>query len=366
MPRAAGRAATLKEMQLPLTNTVLGEALKAKQAVWVSDCTAFMQNSRNPHQDVYLATSQEAAGCMVVCPMYHQDRPFMALYLNMSQRYSTQVLETVGQALLETCAVMEPAIWHLLHGELDFEWRYLQTQVLGGPGSSSELQAGERILLSAFSSAARSRASPCLLRPPSTAQETPRLGWPGLGQSSARRIGALISGLQGKVQEAQRHQLQARAETLHQDELGNISISAKIGAGGFGACYRGLYQGTEAAIKVVHDRHGSATEVFRNAVELAVLSTLSHPNIVQVLTYFTDVGVSYPSADDLMTTPEAAPRWPAIYQTLLELALALRYLHSLSLVHRDVKLQNVLLKSHSNDPRGFTCKLSGEALHLWS
>ncbi|KAJ9529279.1 hypothetical protein QJQ45_007960 [Haematococcus lacustris] len=1016
---------------VPLTNTVLGEALKAKQAVWVSDCTAFMQNSRNPHQDVYLATSQEAAGCMVVCPMYHHDRPFMALYLNMSQRYSTQVLETVGQALLETCAVMEPAIWHLLHGELDFEWRYLQTQVLGGPGSSSELQAGERILLSAFSSAARSRASPCLLRPPSTAQETPRLGWAGLGQrvsvkvwdmegdenmsqacergaaactapmpaaaapaaaapaaaavvsvstvvaaalsriakaddtaprvsssvlmqcweqelpslagankisslsemgkfpdspnaipavpdvvgssplalatmpastlastmaspmpkpspgakqalppttgakepqsalitnslliaaytpvparylptesasavgpaatshlstplsscappssqptrssqpqlhslgqfmlkglalsgapsslpspgaspkvpvlqqclrdhspdsrsasrrhspqllasssqatlsptqslpvpsphpltqvqgsgagtqdaeagrqegqrrgpalraallgrelkvallgllnwdighkrrallgarpapspeqgtlvgrtvsctvgpggagegsrraarrwlpkpghqsgavspqegsftdltrscadmneflprynsvsaanpasptptpdrygkpallplarpgshhlqvpswpsspspgassskprlvipcplatvlnqagptranqerpgstkdaaeegacdsqttrslggfnrtpgkqrqpsfrvnrspmasSSARRIGALISGLQGKVQEAQRHQLQARAESLHQDELGNISISAKIGAGGFGACYRGLYQGTEAAIKVVHDRHGSATEVFRNAVELAVLSTLSHPNIVQVLTYFTDVGVSYPSADDLMSgasepltlhpaeqlaayeaflehqqeeqqrqrqqeqqqqqqqqqgpegqqqqpqqllktqyqlppsmlmpsnqglssqcpsphappaptppapaqrikralvicmeycdmgtlcdavqqgafhdhtaaTPEAAPRWPAIYQTLLELALALRYLHSLSLVHRDVKLQNVLLKSHSNDPRGFTCKLS--------
>ncbi|GFH14155.1 predicted protein [Haematococcus lacustris] len=182
-----------------------------------------------------------------------------------------------------------------------------------------------------------------------------------MASSSARRIGALISGLQGKVQEAQRHQLQARAETLHQDELGNISISAKIGAGGFGACYRGLYQGTEAAIKVVHDRHGSATEVFRNAVELAVLSTLSHPNIVQVLTYFTDVGVSYPSADDLMTTPEAAPRWPAIYQTLLELALALRYLHSLSLVHRDVKLQNVLLKSHSNDPRGFTCKLSGAA-----
>ncbi|GFH27342.1 protein kinase domain-containing protein [Haematococcus lacustris] len=102
-----------------------------------------------------------------------------------------------------------------------------------------------------------------------------------IASSSARRIGALISGLQDKVQEAQRYQLQARASFVRHEELSSISISAKIGAGGFGACYRALYQGAEVAIKVVHDRHGSATEVFRNAVELAVLSTLSHVNIVQ-------------------------------------------------------------------------------------
>ncbi|KAJ9528954.1 hypothetical protein QJQ45_000520 [Haematococcus lacustris] len=910
---------------VPLTKTVLGEAVRWRSAVWISDCPAFMQNARNPNQDVYLASSQEAAGCMVVCPVYHQDKPFMALYLNMAQRYSTEVLQAVGQALNEICGVLQPAIWHLLHSELDAEWQYLQTQVLGGPDSSSEaLQAGDRILLSAFASIAHSSTAPCLPRPPSVAKDSPRLGWAVEGQgqlaarawgqdheansteaavqssaaamqfqqavdqahlptsvlmqcieeempslvsihgnqplplrstctqpapvillanstsaapspasglctrpaaesagfitgqapdaptlhqassppshihevppkqllasplaqlvpenlglntvpcnplhgtsldgptltssdsgsfsgspcirargldrtdsapdqqpatcsqpalvaagslpdplwplpghlpmhksysselqqmlhtvlgklptatqpgeagrlrkglhgrgpwlnrdlkgtllglfkresrsfngrgqavqvaqsvthdtheepavqraasctthsssaskankqrlpsrwsldpdrqaeaatpcvsscaeltsrntdtgsletqgvgvadpppfpashlhgkpplssvdlsarpllpgtvphspqdgsrksnpalqrllmslpdlpsstthqwqaevvpdsmqvklagssslksvrrktsfqvsrspiasSSARRIGALISGLQDKVQEAQRYQLQARASFVRHEELSSISISAKIGAGGFGACYRALYQGAEVAIKVVHDRHGSATEVFRNAVELAVLSTLSH-----VLTYFTDVGVSYPSIDEvlngtsapihlhsaeelgaleatvqqqqqhqaagpqqqtlqdqqqqltqdrlLVLYPEptsqpltthtqkmrrallicmeycdmgtladamlrgtfhdntsgsqpALPRWAAIYQTLLELALALRYLHSLSLVHRDVKLQNVLLKSNSNDPRGFICKLS--------
>ncbi|GIL44160.1 hypothetical protein Vafri_1687, partial [Volvox africanus] len=48
----------------------------------------------------------------------------------------------------------------------------------------------------------------------------------------------------------------------------------------------------------------------------------------------------------------------AIYLTLLEVALALRHLHSMNLVHCDVKVANVLLKSSSSDPRGFTCKLS--------
>ncbi|GIL87352.1 hypothetical protein Vretifemale_15427 [Volvox reticuliferus] len=48
----------------------------------------------------------------------------------------------------------------------------------------------------------------------------------------------------------------------------------------------------------------------------------------------------------------------AIYLTLLEVALALRHLHSMNLVHCDIKVANVLLKSSSSDPRGFTCKLS--------
>ncbi|KAG2486111.1 hypothetical protein HYH03_015206 [Edaphochlamys debaryana] len=47
-----------------------------------------------------------------------------------------------------------------------------------------------------------------------------------------------------------------------------------------------------------------------------------------------------------------------VYTTLLEIALALRHMHAMHVVHCDLKPQNVLLKSSPRDPRGFVVKLS--------
>ncbi len=48
----------------------------------------------------------------------------------------------------------------------------------------------------------------------------------------------------------------------------------------------------------------------------------------------------------------SVPDMSAIYLSLLEIASALRHLHSLHLAHCDVKASNVLMRSNPRDPRG--------------
>ncbi|KAG2483199.1 hypothetical protein HYH03_017934 [Edaphochlamys debaryana] len=65
-----------------------------------------------------------------------------------------------------------------------------------------------------------------------------------------------------------------------------------------------------------------------------------------------------PSVSQTVASIAGTPAMRALYLTLLEVALALRHLHSMNLVHCDVKPANVLLRSSATDPRGFTAKLT--------
>ncbi|KAG2448989.1 hypothetical protein HYH02_005743 [Chlamydomonas schloesseri] len=164
-------------------------------------------------------------------------------------------------------------------------------------------------------------------------------------------------------------------------------------------------------------------EALRHGLERAILQSTSHPNIIQVYSTFSRVQLwqkpdgrflllpaqpqqhQQAEADGLPPQPlvtalicELADRgslaalladrsFPAlvpvprtelspfqvfeadmqgVYMVLLDVALALRHLHSMNLAHRDVKAANLLLKSSTSDPRGFTVKLAdfGFAMRL--
>ncbi|KAK9794907.1 hypothetical protein WJX73_003974 [Symbiochloris irregularis] len=52
------------------------------------------------------------------------------------------------------------------------------------------------------------------------------------------------------------------------------------------------------------------------------------------------------------------PDLVCIYRCLIDIAAGMDYLHSVGVLHGDLKAANVLCKSTGTDPRGFTCKLA--------
>ncbi|GLI61061.1 hypothetical protein VaNZ11_003324 [Volvox africanus] len=228
------------------------------------------------------------------------------------------------------------------------------------------------------------------------------------------------------------------------DDLEQLELTEVLGRGGGGVVLKGMMSGTLPVAVKLMIAPGEAVEelglspeavrrgMLRNAMELAVQSSLSHPNIVQLYATFRNAvlrarqldtedsrlmytnprslylqDASMPprpqqqhdrnvvhSLDETRVTcilaeycdagslekalvSQAFPRLlrdrmagmqpaPAtfkydmkgVFMTLLDVALALRHLHSLHFVHRDVKPANLLLKSNPRDPRGFTVKLA--------
>lgn len=298
-------------------------------------------------------------------------------------------------------------------------------------------------------------------------------------------VGPLVASLQEKLRTAFAASLAHNLVFNRAVDLPKVRVHSPLGRGGFGAVYRGLWCGLDVAVKI-NPQKAELPDSLREAMEIAVMSTVSHPSILCVINFWTDVLV-YPAAPGTRevnglvrleappapqaepqpelvlrenmgnldsklvaegegeggghsgsTAPKSAakslgagssarpspsnnnqqqqleaelelekaasaatppgpkpvrslvivmelcdqgtleqamlagvfvarplragpagplPNMLAVLTTLLELALALRHLHSLQLVHADVKPANVLLKASPSDPRGFTAKL---------
>ena len=65
-------------------------------------------------------------------------------------------------------------------------------------------------------------------------------------------------------------------------QLGDLQITNLLGEGGFAKVFRGLWRGLTVGIKIVVDDGKNEKMVMKNAHEIAILSTLSHPHVTQV------------------------------------------------------------------------------------
>ncbi|GIL78175.1 hypothetical protein Vretifemale_7617 [Volvox reticuliferus] len=94
------------------------------------------------------------------------------------------------------------------------------------------------------------------------------------------------------------------------------------------------------------------------ALVMEYMDAGSLSDAIQKRVFFERLEVNHPAGGGRSAKGLLAVSMRSVYATLLEIALALRHMHSLHLVHCDLKPQNVLLKSAPRDPRGFTAKLS--------
>ncbi len=137
--------------------------------------------------------------------------------------------------------------------------------------------------------------------------------------------------------------------------IDSYDVGQKIGSGGFGHVFRARQRDSNryVSIKIV-DRCANQASVIltqRIAAEIAIHAKLRHENIVKLFEVFEDSKFIY-IAMELCVHGNLFKYFQAHFVDfgpvqvsciLQQLLCALQYLHSNKIVHRDVKLSNILI-----------------------
>ena len=138
------------------------------------------------------------------------------------------------------------------------------------------------------------------------------------------------------------------------DSMENYHLIKQIGEGSFGKVYkaRRKYTGRLVAIKMINKAGQSKDDLESFRREIDLLQKVSHPNVMRMLNVFeidTDFcvvselarGDLFQVIDDNQTLPETV-----LKSVAAQLVSSLSHLHSLHIIHRDMKPQNILIAEH--------------------
>lgn len=135
-----------------------------------------------------------------------------------------------------------------------------------------------------------------------------------------------------------------------------LTVGTRVGIGFFGEVFRGIWNGTDVAIKVFLEQDLTAENMEDFCNEISILSRLRHPNVIlflgacmtpphlSMVTEYMEMGSLYYLIH--MSGQKKKLSWRRRLKMLRDICRGLMCIHRMKIVHRDLKSANCLVNKH--------------------
>ncbi|NP_001167856.1 uncharacterized isoform X2 [Zea mays] len=139
-------------------------------------------------------------------------------------------------------------------------------------------------------------------------------------------------------------------------DFSEITIGTRVGIGFFGEVFRGIWNGTDVAIKVFLEQDLTTENMEDFCNEIYILSRLRHPNVILLLgacitpphlsmvTEYMEMGSLYYLIH--MSGQKKKLSWRRKLKIIRDICRGLMCIHRIKIVHRDLKSANCLVNKH--------------------
>lgn len=139
-------------------------------------------------------------------------------------------------------------------------------------------------------------------------------------------------------------------------DFSELTVGTRVGIGFFGEVFRGIWNGTDVAIKVFLEQDLTAENMEDFCNEISILSRLRHPNVIlflgactrpprlSMITEYMEIGSLYYLIH--LSGQKKKLSWRRRIKMLRDICRGLMCIHRMKIVHRDIKSANCLVNKH--------------------